>query len=276
LAALAVLAGPSRAELSAEVGLSEIGVMILGVIEGPDPIPQIIWEPIRDIDPALILNPSGAARGDGRPDVAFDPATGRPHVVWAYNSGTDFDIAHSYWNGNGWTAPEFLTADAESQLDPRIFIDESAIYVTWWEPGAGSVWLITQPRGNAWQLAEQVEGQHGMRPSVVTWGGTVIVASESDDGQGGHEIQLSTRGEQGIFNTQLVSVSSQDQALDVMLHTESDRLWMDWRHSGTQFAYSEFEGSTWNPATTVPWIDTSWLRLEQVHLAIRNLVVCEP
>jgi hypothetical protein len=275
LAAVAVLAGPSRAELSAEVGLSEIGVMILGVIEGPDPIPQIIWEPIRDTDPALILNPAGAARGDGRPDVAFDPVTGRPHVVWAYNNGTDFDIAHSYWNGSGWTAPEFLTADAENQLDPRIFIDESAIYVTWWELGTGSVWLITQPRGNAWGLAEQVNGQFGMRPSVVTWGGTVVVASESDDGQGGHEIQLSTRGEQGMFNTQLVSVSSQDQALDVMLHTESGRLWMDWRHSGTQFAYSEFEGSAWNPTSTVPWTDTSWLRFEQVHLAIRNLVVSD-
>ena len=71
-------------------------MIILGVIEGPDPIPQVIWEPVRDIDPDLVLNADGALRGDGRPDVAMDPETGWPHVVWAYFTGPDFDIVHSY------------------------------------------------------------------------------------------------------------------------------------------------------------------------------------
>ena len=58
-----------------------------------------------------------------------------------------------------------------------------------------------------------------------------------------------------------------------MLHTEWGQLWMDWRDSSTQFAYSEFDGGEWISPTPVPWNDDSWLRLEQIRLTIRNLVV---
>jgi len=273
LAALAAFAGDVRAEISADPGENCVGVLMLGVIEGPDPIPQIIWEPVRDIDPTLILNPDGAVRGDGRPDVAIDPATGWPHVVWAYFSGPDFDIAYSHWDGSGWTEPEFLTSSAANQLDPRIYIDATATYVTWWEQSAQRVWLKTRLRGAAWEPAEQVADQNGMRPTVVTWGGTVFVASEVDDGQGGREIVLSTLLESGSFSSQFVNESSGDQPLELMLHNEWGQLWMDWRHADDQFAYSEFDGSEWTPPQTVPWLDESWLNLEQVRLTIRNLVV---
>ena len=72
LVVLAAFGGEMHAEISAEPGLTEVGVLVLGVIEGPDPIPQIIWEPVRDIDPVLILNAEGAGRGDGRPDIVID------------------------------------------------------------------------------------------------------------------------------------------------------------------------------------------------------------
>ena len=84
VAALAVTVSqhPIQAEVSANPSPSGVSMMILGIIEGPDPIPQILWEPVRDVDPNLYLNPEGAARGDGRPAVATDPVTGWPHVVW--------------------------------------------------------------------------------------------------------------------------------------------------------------------------------------------------
>jgi hypothetical protein len=276
LAAVAAVTGSPRAEISAEVGPNEVGVLVLGIIEGPDPIPQVIWEPIRDVDPGLILNPDGAARGDGRPDIAIDPVTGWPHVVWAFNNGSDFEIAYSCWDGGGWLEPEFLTAEVADQLDPRIFVDAGATYVVWWEQGAKSIWLATRPRGGDWELPEHVNGQSGMRPSVVTWGGTILVASEQDDGQGGREIILSTRLEPGDFNSEFVDSSAEDLSLDVVLHAEQGRLWMDWRHSGSEFAYAEYDGANWSPSATVPWTDDSWLMLEQIRQSIRDLVMSSP
>ena len=74
------------AEVSADTPAA-VNVLILGITEGPDPIPQVLWEPVREVDPILFLNPDGAPRGDGRPDIAFAPDTGWPHVVWSYNAG---------------------------------------------------------------------------------------------------------------------------------------------------------------------------------------------
>jgi hypothetical protein len=127
-----------------------------------------------------------------------------------------------------------------------------------------------------WDNPELITGQSGMRPSVVTWGGTILVASEVDVGEGGREIVLSTRLEPGDFNSESVNFSSEDQPLDVVLHTAQGRLWMDWRHSGTEFAYSEYVGNAWTAPATVPWTDDSWLMLEQVRLIIRGIVLSSP
>lgn len=280
LACLApVLLAGVTSSLFAEISIDQrpqdqVAVLVLGIIEGPDPIPQVLWQPVRDIDPELILNPEGAVRGDGRPDITFDPATGWPHVVWAYANGTDHDIAYSRWNGSGWLEPEFLTSDTADQIDPRIHIDGETIYVVWCEAGPDAIWLTSRTGDGAWEPPDQV--YTGMRPSVVTWGGTILVASERSDGQGGKEIFLSSSQGQGSFHTEPVNSNPVNVPLDVILHSEQGKLWMDWRRSADEFAYSEFDGADWRPPATVPWTDGSWVTIEEVRLVIRGIVLGSP
>ncbi len=277
VAALAATVGQLhvRAEVSADPSPTGVRMMILGIIEGPDPIPQVIWEPVRqNVDSALFLNPEGAAREDGRPDYAMDPVTGWPHVVWAWNNGADHDIAYSQWTGDEWDETEFLTNGTSNEIDPRIFVDEDNVFVVWWEDGADKIWLVTRPRDGEWEMSELVSQalQTGMRPSVVSWGGTVLIAAEDDDGQGGKVILIATRQAQGVYATETVGSVSQGGALDVVLHVQQGKLWMDWRHSDEEFAYSEFDDDAWGNTVTVPWIDDSWIKLEEVRLCIRSLV----
>jgi hypothetical protein len=266
----------SRAEVSAEPGMTEVAVVVLGIIEGPDPIPQGIWEPIRDVDPSLFLNPTGGMRRDGRPDIAVDPVTRWPHVVWAYNNGTDYDVAYSRWDGAGWLPPEFLTSDTLNEVDPRIHVGGQSIYVVWWVEETNAIWLIEQSRRGVWGTPAPVGGLSGMRPSVVTWGETVLVASEADDGQGGKEILVSKRLAPDVFDTEFVSSNPEDQPLDVVLHEAQGRLWMDWKRSNTEFAYSEFAGDVWAPASTLPWTGHSWVVVEEMRRTVRSLILESP
>jgi hypothetical protein len=265
--------GPARAEVSAEPGPIEVSVAVLGIIEGPDPIPQEIWAPVRDIAPARYLNTSGAERGDGRPDIAIDPATGWPHVVWAYHNGTDFDIAYSCWDGEGWTETQLLASSALDEKDPRIHARNGRIHVVWWVEQTRAVWLLVQPRPGQWDVPERVDAMSGMRPSVVAGDADVLVACEADADDGGRRILVSERQGEDLFDVEVVASTPGHRPLDVVLHAEQGRLWMDWKHSATQFAYAELTGKGWGPATTLPWTDQSWSGTEEARRVVRSLVL---
>jgi hypothetical protein len=276
LAVAAAAGGPALAEVAAEPMLDGVGVVILGVIEGPDPIPQVIWSPVGGTPPALVLNPDGALRGDGRPDVAIDPITQWPHVVWAWRRGAQHDIAYSRWDGSGWTAPSFLTGGLADEIDPRVFVDANAVHVVWWEPASKAIRLTLRPRTGSWGLTETVVGHTGMRPSVATWGGTLLVASEKASALGGKTIHLSTRLAPNAFSTVALWATPESQPLDVVLHVEQGTLWADWRQSATKFAYAVHGGWAWTPPAPVSWPDPSWLGFAQARLVIRGLVLGSP
>jgi hypothetical protein len=68
-----------------------------------------------------VLNADGAARGDGRPDIAVDPVSGLPRAVWSMRTGSGFDIVTSTFNGRAWTEPVPITASFRGDdLDPKI------------------------------------------------------------------------------------------------------------------------------------------------------------
>ncbi|MCP3919290.1 MAG: hypothetical protein GY711_27440, partial [bacterium] len=118
---LVCAATSALAEVSTD-GQQRLGSIILGIItEGADPIP--LWQPLRPLPPGQILNPDGATRGDGRPDMTVrtleNPTRFWPVVVWAYNNGSEHDVAFSEWDGAQWTPVEFLTTAAGDELDPR-------------------------------------------------------------------------------------------------------------------------------------------------------------
>jgi len=277
LLAAGVITVAPRAEVSAETKQAVNLLILLGITEGPDPIPQVIWEPLRDVDPSLFLNREGAARGDGRPDAAFHPSSFWPHVVWAFHAGTDHDIGYSAWNGSGWGDVEFLTSTVSDDLDPRIFIGPGGmVYVVWWEAGTEQVWMSARSTGfSNWEDPEPVTGlvDAGRRPSVVVSGGVVRTAYERDASPAGQEIVVATRVGVGVYDLEVIALSQSTLALNVILHDEQGILWIDWRHSDTEFAYSAYDGGTWSGLNTLPWTDDSWARADEARRVIRGIVL---
>lgn len=252
-----------RAEVSASTPDPSTSLFVVGIIEDPDPIPHLLWEPVRDVDPALFLNVSGAARGDGPPDAAYDLTTCRPLVVWAYHAG-DRDVAFAEWNNGSWENTAFLAATAADELDPRIFVEpDGTAHVVWWIPGAPSrMYRLLRPAGSAvWGSAELlgINGQPGRRPSVALHEGKVLVAYERDGAQG-KEVAVAERTGPGEYSTKTVVASNQGlSVLEPVMHVENGRLWVDWKHSSDRIAYSVYEGGTWSPPQLVAWDEPSWL-----------------
>jgi len=137
LIAIALLTAPPppRAEFTADVSDDGYYILVLAIIEDPDPVPvdAEYWNPVTEETNGEILNSLGAVRGDGRPETAIDPQTNQPLVTWAYRSGGDHDIAVSEWAVDRWGETRFLTADSSDQIDPRAHIDdEGRAHVVWW------------------------------------------------------------------------------------------------------------------------------------------------
>jgi hypothetical protein len=265
-----------RAEVSADTEHA-VALLFLGITEGPDPIPQVIWEPVRDVDPVLFLNPEGGPRGDGRPDAAFDPEHGWPHVVWATRAGTQHDVAYSRWHGGGWTEVELLTSSAADEVDPRLSISAvGTIYVVWWDRLLERVWMSSLAHGlSSWAAPEPVTGivDSGRRPSILEVDGELLTAYERNSTRAGQEVVVARRVGAGVYVKEVVATAPGDQPLDVILHAEAGLLWADWRHEAGLYAYSVYRDGAWSAPTTVPWTDDSWSRLEEVRRLIRRTVL---
>ena len=263
--------GP-RAEVNAGSGSSTY-CLIVGITEGPDPIPHSMWDPILEQPVDETLNPGGLARGDGRPDINVDPTNGWPRAVWAYNAGNDFDIALSEWMGQAWRhEPEFLTASTIDEVDPRIFIDdEASLYVVWWEDEAVKrVVLTTRPVGASEWTDSVVVAEPGRRPSVAVHAGELIVAYERDSPSGGQQVVYATEDGSGGFQAKVIAETARTEPLDIVLHSVGGRLWMEWKHGDFLFAHSEWSGGAWIAPETKPWTDRSWLGQEMVRRLIRS------
>ena len=276
---LATAAVGPRAEISADTPQGVLLLMLGLITEGPDPIPQVIWDPVREVDPLLFLNPDGGARGDGRPDAAFHPDTNWPHVVWAFDAGTDRRIAYSAWIGAKWSPTVLLTSTVADDTDPRIYISASGtVYVVWWDANLERVWMSTLLVGiSTWGDPEPVTGvvDSGRRPSILEWDGTVLTAYERDSTRSGQDVVVATRISEGVYTTETVSTSSSEAPLNVILHDEDGVLWADWRHSDSEYAYSVYANGTWGERVTLPWIAESWTQSEEVRQVIRGVVLSD-
>ncbi len=271
LAAVVLLAwgtGEIGAEVSAQQHETGAYVMVLGVIEGPDPIPQIIWEPIREGGEFIVLNPEGADRGDGRPD--FDFYGSFPVAVWSYSTGADHDIAFTRWNGETWDPLEFLTTDLSDDLDPRVYVDSGGtIHVVWWVPGTpGSIHHVSGTPGN-WGTPVSLAAA-GQRPSVGDFGGNLAIAYERPTAEA-QEIIVTTLG--GHAPDQDVATIQRPERLDPVLHHEAGHTWVAWKHSELQLGYSEWIGGTWTVPSLVSCSNSSWIAEQNAREAVRQAVL---
>ena len=140
VAILIVLAFPTAHMLWAdddhEETYSELDLfdLIRGIIENPDPIPQVHYFDLT-LDPNEPDTPRSGHRFDGRPAFEFDHITEDPYLAWSYEAGADHDIAFNTWDDGDWDSKiEFLTSSNADEVDPRMYMDShNQLYITWWE-----------------------------------------------------------------------------------------------------------------------------------------------
>ncbi len=270
------------AEVSTDFDESDTRTLIIeSITDGPDPIG--IWIQYRSIPTNRVLNPGGAARGDGRPDIAYpeivdDPdPVGRPAAVWAYNTGIDHDIAFSEWSGESWGVTEFLTADTEDDVDPRIFAGpDGDLHAVWWKADVVErVYWSTRPADD-WSWTPPVEVvSGGRRPSVAVFEGTLRIAYERDSVVAGmaQDVVVLRREPSGSFTEEFVASTTRVAPLDAVLHATAVKLWLDWKHTGQVFGCAERGPAAWGGVAFVSWPDPSWLGVEEVRKVVQRLVL---
>jgi hypothetical protein len=255
-----------------------------GITDGVDPIPQV-WHPFRSLPEDWVLNPSGEARGDGRPDLAFRRGTGRPVVVWAYKQGQTHDIAIATWQGTAWSPIEFITSTPENEIEPRVFVrDDGTLDVVWWVDGpTPRVELKTRSSdGDSWQPARRISGvgEPGRRPSVAFFEHALWVAYERDATESlfnTSEVAVRRENADGVFVLEFIADTQFDGPVDPVLHILNCRFWMDWRHSEGELAYAEISDPTGTGSGVEAWNDPSWIGLESVRrLIARQVGASEP
>jgi hypothetical protein len=268
--------GGARAEVAAESDDGSTFVLVVGIIEDPDPISQSLWRQVRSgVDPETLLNPSGATRDDGPPAFAFAQATGWPLAVWAFSAGTDHDVALARWTGTRWAPARFLTVGSADELDPRVAIDPAgATNVVWWADGVVLHAVSPASTPDFFGEARQVSraGETARRPSVAIHGGVPLVSYERDGGAG-QQIVVASPAAGGTHVYDVVATTARTERLDAVLHSSNGRLWIDWRQSETALAWSERVNGAWTAPATVPVTGDGWFGIEDARDAVREQLI---
>ena len=154
-----------------------------------------IWEPTgAAATGALVLNPNGDLRGDGRPDIALNPVTGLPRAVWESRRGTHFDIVTSEFDGHRWLNPAPVAFSAGGDcLAPKIaFTPQGVALVVWWVKGASPTvrMAISSHSHPTWtDLGIQSDqGERASEPAISQEGSLTIIAYRTPRG-----IRIQTR-----------------------------------------------------------------------------------
>jgi hypothetical protein len=232
--------------------------LILGIIENPDPIAQCHYVALT-ADPS---DPDAREQGnrlDGRPVFEFNRATQEPLLAWAYDTGSDYDVAFNRWDGDGWDPKiQFIASSSVDELDPRLYVDRfNATFVTWWEDdGDNSIRLAKFDRWGTVPSASTVG--FGRRPSVAVWQDDIVVSYERDRGAY-REIVFARSSNGGPFIRSVVAVTDRSERLDPIVHVRNNVMWIDWKHDHQTMAFSFFNDGGWIPLRTYTWTDPSWV-----------------
>lgn len=248
-----------RAESSGDSTEPGFYIIILGIIEDPDPIPTITCEYVLNEDGDDSLSVNGSQRSGGRPDTAYDPETGSPVVTWTSNAGGDSDVAVNEWTGDSWSETTHVSSSVFDDLDPRAHIDLfGTTYIVWWKNGSTEkIYLVSRGAGAAsWKNPEMMVNG-GRRPSVVRHGDNIAIAYERDRAGGGQEVAIAYFDTDGGTFGEVVGETARTGPLDAVVHTSGQLLWVDWKHSEAEFAYSVLGEGGWSDAVAVAWTDHS-------------------
>jgi hypothetical protein len=159
VAAVAVWVATSSA-VRAEVGVAGFQqgpaprlqiYQLASINDNPDPFGM--WIDFSGSQPGrIVLNPEGAANGDGPPSIVSIPALGLNVVAWSRNSPNGFDIVMSRFDGTGWTAPQVIVGvPGVDELDPALIAAaDGTLHLFYWVSGPSpQVFYTSAPAGTA-------------------------------------------------------------------------------------------------------------------------------
>jgi hypothetical protein len=241
-----------------------------GIIEGPDPITYSDCPPFKQ--PKDKSEDYESSSEPSRPDVGEDPRSGRPFMTWSEDNAGDHDIAFLQWTDEGWGPVEYVTSTVEDDLDPRAFVTvDGEIFLTWWRAGAVPEVRFARrdPQTGRWSI-DFLVAQGARRPSIAVVVGAVMVAYEREIPNGGHEIVVAERSTDGTITRTVVSTTERTAPLDVRLHDEGGRLWLDWKQSDTELAYAQWLEGSWSAVATTLRVNPSWSAEQQARRRIRD------
>lgn len=286
LAALLCWSAPAlRGEVSVvhRNASSDVASLIVSpstINEDADPIPalDIGWQLYRSVPSNTVLNSTGDIRDDGPPDLSYRHSTRRPLVVWAYDRGAEHDIAFSEWIDSGWSTEHFLTSAVEDELDPRLFVgDADEVFVVWWVSGPDPRVMLTSRATDltGWRPPTRVSppGEFVSRPTVAVFQGVVRVAyvrRAAVDPTSSRELVVRRLETDDTWVEEHVIGVPRTDRLDPVLHVGFGRMWMDWKHSTTQFGSSRFVNANWTAPMLYDWSDPSWVGAEGTRRFIRR------
>ena len=264
---------------------TDVGSLIVSpaaISEDADPIPQVSirWQQYRSVPSTIVLNLTGDVREDGSPNVVYRRTTNQPLAAWAYQNGSDHDIAFSEWDGYGWSDAEFVTFDAEDELDPRLFPgSDGDLHLVWWVDGTDPRVMLTSRSmdDSAWGIPVRVSppGEIACRPTVAVHQGAVWVAYERErsiEPVGMRDLVVRRLEPGGSFVEEHMIDVPRTERSDPVLHARAGRFWIDWKHSSTQFGSAAYLGPGWDAPTFHGWSDPSWVGVEGMRLFIRRVV----
>jgi hypothetical protein len=236
---LALAVGLSRAEVSATWSSTQSATISGGKLQmignDPDPIGGSIWTRYSAIGSGTaVLNPEGAANGDGDPSILADPARGWFVAAWSRNSVAGFDLVVSRFTNGAWTTPQVIVDEDANALDPQLVLDAAGIlHMFYWHDGASpQVLEVRSADLDTWSSPEVVSqpGEVACRPAAGVYQGVLRIAYEVHDfgyGNSPRQVVLA-RYDGSAFVTEVVAMTNNLGTVVPQVHTQGGRFWVDW------------------------------------------------
>jgi len=280
LTLLVLLFVPTLADPPANIDDYPFYVLIVHIIEDPDPIPQITGPSIPDVQ-YVPFDEDGSGRHNPLASMQFSADEMWPLAVTSNNDAADSDIGFYEWNGLSWEQATFQANGPFDELAPRGYAESSGVlHVVYWVDGPVPVVRYISGTSQAchWGQAESVtrQGQSGGRPTVAAWQGQVFVGYERPTTGAGQEIVVANRLTRGVFDELVLAHSNSADSAGVVIHVEDGQMWVDWTQSEDQLGYSIYLDGMWGTPQAVPLPDDSGESVEGARSIIRELVLGIP
>jgi hypothetical protein len=180
-------------------------------------------------------------------------ARGRVWVVWSQREGEAWDLIARYNDGRGnWSAPRKLTNGNGPNFFHKLVRDRAGnLHLVWvGHQNAESHVMWSKLAGDSWTPAQEISGASAWMPDAAADSkGNLFIAWDSYR-TGNYDIFMRRIGADGAPDSiQQVTKSSRFQAHASVAVDGSDRVWLAWDESGSNWGKDYGRDDTWRGTT---------------------------